>query len=280
MFSQYMFNMLAVNPGYAGSHGSLNVTGLYRNQWVGIDGAPSTQTFFAHSPIMSRNVGVGLSVINDKVGPVRQTMINADYSYTIRVTDNSKLAMGLKAGLDVVKTSFSDIDLTQTNDASFTDVPVTPKANFGFGLYYYSNKYYVGFSAPKLFKNRLDKQLDYSKLTLQQHFFLVGGYIYPINDQLKFKPTTLIQFTGGAPISMDLNASVLYREKFWLGAGYRFGDSFSLIMQVQVNDQLKIGYSFDQTISALSRYNSGTHEIMLSYDFVFKKGNVISPRYF
>jgi type IX secretion system PorP/SprF family membrane protein len=280
MFTQYMFNMLAVNPGYAGSHGAINVTGMYRNQWVGIDGAPTTQTFFAHSPFMTRKVGAGLSVINDKIGPIRQTMLYLDYSYTVKIKGNSKLAMGLKAGMNILKTSFGDMSIADAGDLSFTDIPISPQPNFGFGLYYYSDNYYAGISVPKLIKNKIEDDLDYSKLTLQQHFFIIGGYVFTINDKLKFKPTTLIKMTGGAPVSFDLTASVLYKEKLWFGAGHRFGDSFFMLMQVQFTNQIKFGYSFDQTISKLSRYNAGSHEIMLSYDFVFKKDKIISPRYF
>lgn len=280
MFSQYMFNMLAVNPGYAGSHGVLNVTGLYRNQWVGIEGAPSTQTLFAHTPFIRRNIGLGLSIVNDKIGPVRQTMLFADYSYTIRITEKSKLAMGLKVGINMMKTSFNALDVNQSNDQSFIDEPISPQPNFGFGLYYYSDKYYVGVSIPKLLKNKLEGQIDYSKITLQQHFFIIGGYVFTLNDKLKFKPTTLIKMTGGAPISLDLTASLLYREKFWFGIGHRFGDSFGALIQFQATQQLRLGYSFDKTISKLASYNSGSHEIMFSYDFIFKKDKIISPRYF
>jgi type IX secretion system PorP/SprF family membrane protein len=179
----------------------------------------------------------------------------------------------------MLKTSFNEVDVIE-QDASFTDEPLKPQPNFGFGLYYYSDKYYVGVSVPKLMKNKLEQTLDYSKVTMQQHFFFVGGYVFTINDKLKFKPTTLIKMTGGAPVSMDLTASVLYREKIWAGIGHRFGDSFSALLQFQATNQLRIGYSFDQTMSKLASYNSGSHEIMFSYDFVFKKDKIISPRYF
>jgi type IX secretion system PorP/SprF family membrane protein len=280
MYTQYMFNILAVNPAYAGSQGALNITGLYRNQWVGVEGAPSTQTLFAHSPFIKKNIGLGLTVVNDRIGPVRQTMVFADYSYTIRVTENTKLAMGLKMGINMLKTSFSEIDVSETDDQSFVDEPLSPQPNFGFGLYYYSDKYYVGVSIPKLFKNKLEQSLDYSKLTLQQHFFIIGGYVFTLNDKLKFRPTTLIKMTGGAPPSLDLTASFLYREKLWFGVGHRYGDSFAALIQFQVSPQLRIGYSFDKTLSKFASYNSGSHEIMVSYNFVFTKDKIISPRYF
>jgi type IX secretion system PorP/SprF family membrane protein len=280
MYTQYMFNTLAVNPGYAGSRGALNITGLNRAQWVGIDGAPVTQTFFAHTPLFSKKIGVGLSVINDKIGPIRQTMIFGDYSYTIKITENSKLAMGLKFGLNMYKTTFNDVSVNQSNDDAFTDLPIKPQPNFGFGLYYYSDQYYFGISTPKLLQPKMEQQLDYSKIMVKRHFFIIGGYVWSINEQLKFKPTTLIKMTSGAPVSLDLNANMLFRDKLWVGVGYRFGDSFNATMELQLTNQLKVGYSYDYTISQLTKYNHGSHEFMISYDFVFKKDKIISPRYF
>ncbi|NJO68963.1 MAG: type IX secretion system membrane protein PorP/SprF [Bacteroidetes bacterium] len=279
MYSQYMFNMLALNPAYAGSKGALSMTGLYRNQWVGIKGAPVTQTFFAHSPAFTEKVGLGLSLINDKIGPIRQTMLFGDYSYTINITETTRLALGLKAGVNFLKTHFSDLDVIET-DETFQDLSIKPQPNFGFGVYYYSDKFFVGFSSPKLIKNTIDQELDYSKLTLRQHYFLSGGYVITLNDQFKLKPTALLKMTGGAPASVEMNASVLYKDRFWMGLGHRFGDSFNTILQFKATNQLSLGYCFEYTMSKLIRYNSGTHEMMLTYDFIFKKDRIISPRYF
>ncbi|OFX25765.1 MAG: hypothetical protein A2033_15050 [Bacteroidetes bacterium GWA2_31_9] len=281
MFTQYMFNTLAVNPGYAGSRGALNVTGLLRNQWVGIDGAPKTQTFFAHTPIINKNMAVGLSVVNDKIGPINQTFVYGDYSYTIKVTDNSKLAFGLKGGVNIIKGNLTSVDLTEQNDQSFsTNIDYKPLPNFGFGLYYHSERWYVGLSTPKLLENKIEASVDYSKLSEKRHYFLIGGFVVDISESVKFKPSVLTKVTEGAPVSIDLTANFLFKDKLWLGAGHRLGDSFSALMQLQLNDQLRVGYAYDYTISKLTKYNYGSHEIMLSYDFIFRKDKILSPRYF
>lgn len=281
MFTQYMFNTLAVNPGYAGSRGALNVTGLLRNQWVGIDGAPKTQTFFAHTPIINKNMAVGLSVVNDKIGPINQTFIYGDYSYTIKVTDNSKLAFGLKGGVNIIKGNLTSVDLTEQNDQSFsTNIDYKPLPNFGFGLYYHSERWYVGLSTPKLLENKIEASVVYSKLSEKRHYFLIGGFVVDISESVKFKPSVLTKVTEGAPVSLDFTANFLFKDKLWLGAGHRLGDSFSALMQLQLNEQLRVGYAYDYTISKLTKYNYGSHEIMLSYDFIYRKDKILSPRYF
>lgn len=281
MFTQYMFNTLAVNPGYAGSRGALNVTGLYRNQWVGIDGAPTTQTFFAHTPFLSKNMAVGISVVNDKIGPINQTMMYGDYSYTIKVTESSKLAFGLKAGVNIIRGNLSSIDLTEQNDQSFaTNIDYKPLPNFGFGMYYHSDRWYLGLSTPKLLENKIESTVDYTKLSEKRHYFLIAGYVVDVSENIKFKPTALTKVTIGAPVSIDLTATFLFKEKLWLGVGHRINDSFSALMELQLNDQLRVGYAYDYTISKLSHYNFGTHEIMLSYDFIYRKDKILSPRYF
>ena len=281
MFTQYMFNTLAVNPGYAGSRGALNVTGLFRNQWVGIEGAPVTQTFFAHTPFISKNMGLGISVVNDKIGPINQTMMYGDYSYTIKVTENSKLAFGLKGGVNIIKGNLTNIDIKEQNDESFSsNIDYKPLPNFGFGLYYHSESWYVGLSTPKLLQNKIESSVDYSKLSEKRHYFLIAGYVFDVTNSIKFKPSILTKVTEGAPLSLDITANFLFKEKLWLGVGHRLGDSFSALMQLQINEQLRVGYAYDYTISKLTKYNFGTHEIMLSYDFIFRKDKILSPRYF
>lgn len=281
MFTQYMFNTLAVNPGYAGSRGALNITGLYRNQWVGIDGAPTTQNLYAHTPIINKNMAVGLSIVNDKIGPLNQTMMYGDYSYTIKVTEKSKLAFGLKAGVNIIKGKYTEVDITTPNDDAFaTNINYKPLPNFGFGMYYHSERWYVGLSTPKLLENKIEATIDYTKLSERRHFFLIAGYVFDINETVKFKPSTLIKVTAGAPVSIDLTANFLFHDRIWLGASYRVSDSFSALLQLQLNDQLRLGYAYDYTLSKLSKYNYGTHEIMLSYDFIFRKDKILSPRYF
>lgn len=281
MYSQYMFNTLAVNPGYAGSRDALNMTALARKQWLGIDGAPSTQTFFAHTPLRAKGTAVGFSFVNDKIGPLNQSMMFADYSYTIMVTEKSKLSFGLKAGVNILKANLLNVNLDEQGDQSFSNnIRYKPMPNFGFGLYYHADKWYVGLSSPKLIQNKIESSIDYSKLSERRHYFIIGGFVSELSENIIFKPSTLIKITKGAPVSIDLTADFLIKDKFWIGAGHRIGDSFSALMKLQLTDQLKMGYAYDYTISKLSTYNYGTHEIMLSYDFIFKKDKILSPRYF
>jgi len=281
MFTQYMFNTLGVNPAYAGSYGALNMTGIARSQWLGIEGAPKTQSFIMHTPFVSENVGVGLSFINDKIGPTTQTMIYGDYSYTIRVSEKAKLAFGLKGGVDMISNKLTSVSTTQQNDQSFsTNVNYKPMPNFGFGLYYHSDKWYIGLSTPKIIENKVAATGGSSIVTEQRHYFIITGIVFNLTNNIKFKPSTLVKATFGAPVSIDLNANFLFKEKLWLGVGYRYGDSFSAMTQLQLNNQFRVGYSYDYTLSHLTTYNSGSHEIILSYTFSFKKDKVLSPRYF
>ncbi len=283
MYTQYMVNMLSVNPGYAGSRGVLNVTGLVRSQWLGIKGAPETQTFFIHSPF-PLSMGLGLSLVNDKIGPINQTMIFGNYSYTIQVSQNSKLAFGLSAGINLMQSDLTSLEISSSgnrDDAFSRDINrLTP--NFGFGMYYHSDRWYIGASTPKLLETGIGNDNQYIKKVEKRHYFLIGGYVLEINKYLKFKPTFLTKMTTGAPLSVDLTASFLLKEKLWLGIAHRWGDSFGAIIQFQLNDQLKAGYAYDYTMSKLMKYNSGSHEIILSYDFYYKKNIYIirSPRYF
>ncbi|HBX50049.1 MAG TPA: hypothetical protein DEH02_03165 [Bacteroidales bacterium] len=282
MYTHYMFNTLAVNPAYAGSRGMLNVSGLFRTQWVGLNGAPTTQTAYVHSPFLEKKMGLGLTVVNDKIGPINQTMFFGDYSYTIQTTEKTKLAFGLKAGFNMLKVGLSDVNTNNatTADQAFQqDIKNKIAPNFGFGMYYYSDLWYVGVSTPKLIENKYANNAE-SDAAEKRHFFVIGGYVFNLNESVKFKPAVLGKFTDGAPVSIDLTTNFLFHEKFWLGAAYRFGDSFSFLIELQVTDQLRVGYSYDYNTSQLKKVNSGSHEIMLSYDFQFSRGKIISPRYF
>ena len=282
MYTHYMFNTLAVNPAYAGSRGMLNVSGLFRTQWVGLDGSPTTQTAYVHSPFLEKKMGLGLTVVNDKIGPMNQTLFFGDYSYTIQTTEKTKLAFGLKAGFNMLKVGLTEVNTgsnTIADQAFQQDIKNKIAPNFGFGMYYYSDMWYVGVSTPKLIENKYTNS-TVSDAAEKRHFFVIGGYVFKINESVKFKPAILGKFTDGAPASIDLTANFLFREKVWLGGAYRFGDSFSFLVELQVTDQLRVGYSYDYNTSQLRKVNSGSHEIMLSYDFQFSRGKIISPRYF
>jgi type IX secretion system PorP/SprF family membrane protein len=281
LYSQYMFNTLAFNPAYAGSGDVFTVMALSRHQWVGFEGAPATQTILAHSPLRSQNLALGLSVINDKLGPTRQTGVFADFAYRIRTGESSRLAFGLKGGFNSFRADLAGLSTVDPDQAN-VDIQGKMLPNFGFGLFWHTPLAYVGVSAPKLLENETVEATN-GLLTTgseERHYFVMGGYVMDLGRDLKFKPSFMARLVAGAPLSLDVNANFLLRERIWFGAMYRLGNSFGLLGQYQVNDQLRIGYAFDLATTKLGAYNAGTHELMLSYDLRFIKGRTISPRYF
>lgn len=281
LFSQYMFNTLAFNPGYAGSADVFTIMALSRHQWVGFDGAPSTQTLTAHTPLRDQNMALGMSLLNDKVGPTRQTSAYADYAYRIRTGVDTRLAFGLKGGVNLYQ---ADLAALTSVDPDLANVNIRGKAlpNFGFGLFWHSSRYYIGLSVPKLLENDIATATTAGMVTVSEarHYFLMGGYVMDLSGDLKFKPSFMLRAVPGSPLSVDLNANFLLRDRIWFGALYRVGNAFGLLGQYQVNDQLRVGYAFDLTTTRIGAYNAGTHEIMLSYDLRFIKGRTVSPRYF
>ena len=281
LFSQYMFNTLAVNPAYAGSADVFTVMALSRHQWVGFAGAPATQTVLAHTPLPKENMALGFSLLNDKVGPTRQTGAYLDYAYRIRTGPSSRLAFGLKGGVNLYQ---ADLAALTSVDPDAASVNITGKAlpNFGFGLFWHTPRAYLGLSTPKLLQNDIDAVSQAGIVTASEvrHFFLLGGYVMDLDRSIKFKPSFMLRAVSGAPLSVDLNANFLFRERIWLGAMYRLGNSIGVLGQYQVNDQFRIGYAFDLTTTRIGAYNAGTHEIMLNYDLRFFTGRTVSPRYF
>ena len=283
MYTQYMYNTLSVNPAYAGSRDALSLTGLIREQWVGIDGAPSTQSLTMHSPIYSDNMGLGLSVINDKVGPIHQTMLFADYSYSIQTTDNAKLAFGLKAGVNIFQADLLALHSNVSGDQAVYNADNKLLPNVGVGVYYYSDKGYIGLSAPKLLQQTIK---SYNNGTVtdnveRRHYFLIGGYVFSLSENIKFKPSFLVKAVEGAPLSIDLSGNFFFNDKFGIGLAHRLDDSFSALLQYYVTPQFRIGYAYDLTMTELRHYNSGSHELMVGYDFNFVEDTRIrSPRFF
>lgn len=274
-YTQYMYNMNVLNPAYAGSKGITSIGLLGRTQWVGIEGAPKTVTLAVHSPI-GRSVGLGLSVIHDEIGPVKEDNIYADFSYTIFTSDEGRLAFGLKAGI-----SFMDVREFITVDPDPLNVPIHQTSpNFGAGIFYYTNKFYVGLSAPNFLDTKhLEKSGGIvSTASENMHYFLTSGYVFEIADNLKLKPSTMIKATTGAPISVDLSLNLLVEEKVELGLSHRLDDSISGMIGFQVNDDFRVGYAYDYTTSKFGDFNSGSHEIMLLFDF--NRKNIKSPRFF
>ncbi len=281
MYSQYMFNTLAFNPAYAGSADVFTIMALSRHQWVGFEGAPATQTFTLHSPLRNQNLALGFSAINDRIGPARQTAAYADVAYRIRTSEDTRLSFGLKGGVNMYQADLASLTSVEVDPVN---VNVRPQVlpNFGFGMFWHSQRYYVGLSVPKLLTNDIDA-VDGAALvtaTEARHYFLIAGYVFDVDRDLKFKPSIMFRTVEGAPLSLDINANFLLRERIWFGAMYRVGNAFGVLGQYQINDQLRAGYAFDLTTTRIGAYNAGTHEIMLSYDLRFIKGRTISPRYF
>ncbi len=277
-FTHYMYNTLAVNPAYAGSHEALNITGLYRNQWVGLEGAPESATIYLHTPIF-KGLSIGASVLNDRIGPINLTNVAADLSYGFRVSEKGKLAFGIKTGANLYSASTLDLLTVQGADPSVqNDALNTSHFNFGAGTYYYTDNFYAGFSVPTILKDELN--VGNAIASSQMHYYLIMGGITPLGENLKFKPSGLLKMTQNAPLSLDLSAQFLIREKLWLGAMHRFGDAFGGLIGYQFSPQLKAGYSYDLNISKLNAANSGSHEVFISYDFNFTHDKIISPRYF
>jgi type IX secretion system PorP/SprF family membrane protein len=277
-YTQYMYNMNVINPAYAGSKENLSFGLLYRDQWAGLDGAPKTGTFFGHSPV-GKNVGLGLSVITDEIGPVKETNAYADFSYTVGLGGQHKLAMGLKAGATFHSKGLADLDLIHQGDPFFNNVSgATP--NVGAGVFYYTDNYYLAASVP----NILDSvQLDADGTnygTEVSHYFVTGGYVFQVSKNTKVKPSFMIKSAFDAPTSFDLNLNALFFEKLELGASYRLEDSFSGLINFAITPSLRVGYAYDSVSSDIKSYAPSSHEFMLLFDLNFPRKISRSPRYF
>ena len=284
MFTQYMNQLLSINPAYAGAKGVTSATLVAREQWLGLDGHPSTQTLFVHSP-MNNEMGIGGSVMNDKLGNVSSTGVFGDYSYTITYPGERYLSLGLKAGVSFYSVDLVGLDMGSGNpiDPAFQEnLSFKMLPNAGVGVYLSSPDYYLGFSIPKLISNRIIRtDVEIETISKEQlHAFFMGGYVFDVTRILKFKPYFMVRATPNAPLSIDLTAQFVFIDRLWGGVTYRLGNSFGAMVQVQLNDQLKVGYAYDYTTTELGAYNSGTHEILLGFDFSFGRGRVRSPRYF
>lgn len=281
-YTQYMYNMSVINPAYAGSKENLSMGLLYRKQWVGIEDAPTTGTLFGHSKV-GKNVGLGLSVISDKIGPVEENNIYADVSYTLNLGGEHKLAFGIKTGVTLQKVGlYSAIynTLPDPSDPAFSEDTSNAYLNFGSGFFYYTNKYYLALSVPNMIKS---KHLDFNGREFGSevsHYFLTGGYVFDINETVKFKPFFMLKSAFNAPTSLDASANFMFNNKFEIGATYRLDDSFGAMVNYAITPDLRIGYAYDHIVSDLKVVTPSSHEIILLYDLRFSKKVSSSPRYF
>lgn len=286
-YSLYMYNMNVMNPAYAGSKENLSGGILYRQQWVGLQGAPKTATFSIHSPI-GKNVGLGLSAVSDKIGPVEENNIYGDFSYTLNLGGSQRLALGLKAGVTMHNIGFfSDIGngfTQQAGDLAFSENSSAANLNIGTGLFYYSDKYYVALSVPNMLSSKhLDVRRngqEYQFGSKTQHYFFTGGYVFNLSQNTKFKPSFMLKSAFNVPTSIDVSSNFLFYEKFEAGASYRLNDSFGAMINFAISPSIKIGYAYDYIISDLRITTTASHEIMLLFDVNFPKKVSISPRFF
>ncbi|MDZ4822812.1 MAG: type IX secretion system membrane protein PorP/SprF [Flavobacteriales bacterium] len=281
MFTHYMFNTLAVNPAYAGSADLLSITALHRSQWMNFEGAPTTQTLTLHTPLKKESFSFGGSIINDTHGPVKQTGIYLDGSYRI-FFDNARLAFGLKGGVNLFSADLIELNPLEDGDLAFSqNIESKPLPNFGFGMMYYTRKFYIGLSGPKLLQNGLiDGELpEYTDNEERQHMFLITGALFELSNYVKFKPSLLLKAVNGAPPGLDLSAQFLFYDKLWIGGMYRWEDAVGALVQYEINNKFKFGYSYDYTLSDIGMYSDGSHEIMLGIDIGRKPAGDVSPRF-
>ncbi|MBR9855579.1 MAG: type IX secretion system membrane protein PorP/SprF [Algicola sp.] len=283
-YTQYMYNTVSVNPAYAGSRGHLSIAALYRNQWLGLNGAPETQTLNVHTPVGYRGVGLGLSVVNDKIGPTSETYFDVDFSYTIQTSWEGRLSFGLKASAHMLDIRYSQLDEFEIDRQlqSQQDIQNKFSPNIGAGVYYHTDRFYAGLSAPRILETTHFDTSSISTAKEQINLYLITGYVWDLNPFLKFKPTLLTKAVQGAPLQVDLSANVMFNEKFIGGIAYRWDAAFSGLFGFMLSDQLMLGLAYDRETTELgaATFNDGSFEIILRYDFIRNIGNLKSPRFF
>ena len=278
-FTQYMYNTINVNPAYAGSRGALSIFALHRTQWVGLDGAPVTNAVSVNTPINGSNLGLGVSLINDKIGPTNENTFSADLSYTIPTSETFKLSFGVKGTANLFNLDVTKLDPKDAGDESFQNYnKFSP--NIGAGIYLHSDKAYLGLSIPNFIQtNRYDDN-DVRIFKEKINTYLIAGYVFDLNQDIKFKPALITKMVEGAPLQIDVSGNFMFSEKFVVGVAYRWSAALSGMVGFQVSDGLYIGYGYDRETTNLKNYNSGSHEIFLRYEIFKNINKITSPRFF
>ena len=289
-YTQYMFNTMSVNPAYAGSRGQLSIAALYRSQWVGLEGAPKTQTLNIQSPIRNSKLGYGVSIVNDEIGDgaVQETYFDAVVSYTIDVSAEGKLSFGLKAGGNLLNLDFSRLRNFDKETVTTDNIENRFSPNVGVGLYYHAERFYAGLSAPNLlqtehFDNSQQEAGSVQFLSKERiNFYLITGYVFDLNGNLKFKPALLTKVVGGAPLQVDMSANFMFNDRFTFGAAYRWDAAVSAMAGFQISDQFMIGLAYDRETTDLggTQFNDGSFEVLLRYELVKSFQRLVSPRFF
>jgi type IX secretion system PorP/SprF family membrane protein len=278
-YTQYMYNTVNVNPAYAGSRETLSVFLLHRNQWVGLDGAPVTNNVSLNTPIGDSNFGLGFSIVNDKIGPSTENQISADLAYFIQISENYKLSLGMKGTANIFNLDVNKLNIYDQNDPQFQNLNSEFTPNVGAGIYLFSENTYFGVSVPNLFETKHFDDNEVAITREKMHYYVIGGHVFDISPNLKFKPAFLSKIVEGAPLQADITANFLINDKLTLGAAYRWSAAVSGLVGFQISDSWFIGYGYDMETTKLSNYNSGSHEIFLRYEF-FNNSRISSPRFF
>lgn len=278
-FTNYMYNTMTVNPAYAGQRETFSGLVLHRSQWVGLDGAPQTQTFGIHSPLKNEQIGLGLNVVNDAIGPSNETFVTGNFSYTLLLNDyDLKLSLGASAGVHFLNTDWSK-GIFQNPDVVFNENVNLISPTVGAGVYLHSRKYYIGMSVPNMLQTKHYSDFQESLATERMHFYLIGGYVFDLSPTVQFKPAFLTRAVSGAPLIFDISANFWFNEKLTLGAAYRWDDAVSVLAGVKISKSFQFGYAYDINTTGISNYNSGSHEFFLRYE-LNRVGKILSPRFF
>jgi type IX secretion system PorP/SprF family membrane protein len=278
-FTQYMYNTINVNPAYAGSRGVMSIFGLHRTQWVGLDGAPVTNALSFNTPINNSNIGIGLSAINDRIGPTVENTLSVDVSYTVQTSETYKLSFGVKGTGNFFNLDASKLNPLVDNDPSLVNYnKFSP--NVGAGVYLHSDKSYIGVSVPNFIQsNRYDSD-NVAIFKERINYYLIAGHVFDLNPNIKFKPALLTKLVTGSPLQVDVSGNFMFYEKFVIGAAYRWDAAVSALAGFQITDGLYIGYGYDMETTKLRKYNSGSHEVFLRFELFNNYNKIISPRFF
>ena len=286
-YTQYMYNTVSVNPGYAGSRGHMSIAALYRAQWVGLDGAPKTQTLNLHTPLGYEGVGLGISLVNDQIGPTSETYFDLDLSYTIKTSDDARLSFGIKGSAHLLDIRFSELNQNLADPGGpdptlQQDIQNRFSPNIGAGVYYHTQRFYAGFSVPRFLETTHFDESSLSTANERMNFYLITGYVMDMSAFWKFKPALLTKAVQGAPLQVDISANFMYNDKFIIGAAYRWDAAFSGMAGFQLSPSFLIGLAYDREITELGNaaFNDGSFEVILRYDFIRVQGNLKSPRFF
>lgn len=281
-FTQYMYNTININPAYAGSRGALSVFGLHRTQWVGLDGAPETSCLSVNTPINNSNLGVGVSLINDKIGPTNENNFSVDLSYTVQTSANFKLSFGIKGTANLFNLDINKLNPENQGDPQFQDFNSKFSPNVGVGVYWHSDKAYIGLSVPNFIETNRYNDNDVAIYKDKINYYLMAGYVFDLDhyEYVKFKPAVLTKMVEGAPLQVDVSANFMFIDKFVVGVAYRWSASLSAMVGFQITEGLYLGYGYDRETTNLNNYNSGSHEIFLRYEFFRKNDKMTTPRFF